>query len=326
MAVTLANVFEGVILEDLSAHVNEIKDALDALSNQNIVVTNVTNINRYHRADGNSITVLDAAGTVNASSQASYASGTFTDNSYNIGRPFVKTLYIGRDKYHVFGITPDMLDKPASRFSVDTMSTFTARISDEIMKYYKEFRQWRRNQVSTFLDELGASANAAVLPLGLQLVADSRVGYFNFDNKGTAALSESEFKTAINAVAKQFDIDGLEIGAKAPLYLFHASNLTLANEILKPNDVINAQYKSAADFKNGIQGLKMAGVYKTTDTNDWVLICEDHMIKRVVMQGYENFQVRIFHDVQNDRIGIEMSDYSIIACDAPTSIYKAIVS
>lgn len=325
MTVTLKAVFEGLITQDLSAHVNEIKDAVDALSNQKIMTVSVANVNRYHRADANAITTLDAVGTVNASAIASYASGTFTDDTYDIGRPMVKTLYIGRDKYHVFGITPDMLDQPASRFS-NVLPSITVRLNEEIIKFYKDFKQYRRNQVSTMLDELGASSDPALLPKGLQLVADSRVGFWNWDNKMVAALSEAEFKLAINAVAKQTDIDGLEVGSQAPLFLFHASNLTLANEILMPNEVVNAMYKSAGDFKAGMQGFKMAGTYKTVDGNDWVAIFENNEIKRVVMQGYENFQVRIFHDVENDRIGIEMSDWSIMSADSPVGIIKAIVS
>ena len=324
MTVTLKQVFEGLITQDLSAVMNEIKDAVDALSNQNIMITEVANINRYHRADANAITTLDAAGTVNASSIASYASGTFTDDTYDLGRPMVKTLYIGRDKYHVFGITPEMLDQPASRFT-GVLPALTMRLNEEIVKYYKDFKQYRRNQVSTMLDELGASSDPALLPKGLQLVADSRVGFWQFDNKFTSALSEAEFELAIDAVAKQTDVDGLEVGAQAPLYLFSPS-LTLANKILKPNEVINAMYKSAADFKNGLNGVKFAGTYKTTDTNDWVAIFENHQIKRVIMKGYENFQVRMFHDVENDRIAIEMSDWSKMAADSPVGIIKGIVS
>ena len=39
MTVTLKAVFEGLITQDLSAHMYEIKDAIDALSNQKIMVT-----------------------------------------------------------------------------------------------------------------------------------------------------------------------------------------------------------------------------------------------------------------------------------------------
>lgn len=330
MAITVSKILLGLITQDATAYVNKIDDAIDGLSNLNVKVVDSENIVEYVDVDGNSITVLNADGTVASGSIANSSDKTYKPVEITIPKPYVKLLKIGRTEFKKFGINPSDLDAPAKRFGLENINAMvkSGALADELKKMYNDFYQWRRNQVHAFLSGLATSTatyqNTADAD---KLVADNRTGHlYDFDNKGTAGLSESEFKVGLNAVAKQIDARGNEIGAKAPQFLFHAENLTLANEILKPNEVVNAQYKSAGDFKM-VNGVKMAGVYKNgSDGNDWVLICEGHKIERLVMTGYETPQVRISHDVINDIILIEMSDRSIMKCTDPTCIYGAIVS
>ncbi len=330
MAITVAKLLKGLITEDATAYINKIDDAIDGLSNINVKVVDVENIVEYIDADANTITVLNADGTVASASVANSSDKTYKTVEFTIPAPYVKQLKIGRTEFKKFGIKPEDLDVNAKRFGISQLNSMVTSgpLAEELQKMYDDFYQFRRNQVHSFLAGLSNSSLAYQKTAdGDYLVANSRTGHLNdFDNLGTAALSDTEFKIGLNAVAKQVNARGNEIGAKAPQFLFHTSNLTLANEILKPNEVVNANYRSAGDFKMG-SGVKMAGVYNnSTDSNDWILICEGHKIQRYVMKGYETPQIRIAHDVENDIIIIEMSDRTIMKCTSPECLYAAIVA
>ncbi len=332
MAITIAQVIEGLVREDAGAKVNKINDAIDALSYMNQKVTNVANIVKTVDTDANSITILNADGTVASGSIASSSARTYKSVEINMPLPYVKTITIPRYQFEQFGITPQMLDTNASRFGIDKINAMVSSgyLAEELQKLYADFTQFRRNQVHTLLSGLATTTVVYQnTPDSDKLVADSRTGnLYDFDNKATASLSDSEFKVGLNAIAKQIDSRGNEIGAKSPQFLFHTSNLTLANEILKPHETINVNYRSAGDFKGGVApAMKFAGVYNNgSDVNDWIILAEGHKIERYTMKGYESPIVRVYHDVENDVIGIEMSDRTIMTCIEPTCIYGGIVS
>lgn len=327
MAITVKDLFERMMTTDLSAKVFEIEDAVDALSNEKVEVVEVNTFSRYTRVDANAATEITAAGDLASGSIASYSSGVWTSNEYNMGRPIRKGITIGEDKFHVFGITPDMLDTSYKMIDEAELSNIYNKLSVEAIKLYQDFKEERRKQVTTFLDEMGASSDQAVLPLGLQVAANSRVGFWNFDNLLSAALSTTEFDNAINGIAVQFDERGNGTGPQQIRYLFHESNFMLAQKILNPNDVLNANYRSAADFKVGglPNGVKFAGNYGTSGS-DWVVIGTKHKIKRLVMKGYEKPKVRIVWDNINNKIYIICSDWTGIVCDSPNGIVKSTVS
>lgn len=328
MAITIKEILVGLITQDATAYVNKIEDAIDGLSNLNVKTVDAKTIVEYIDIDGNSITSLGANGVVAGGSIADASDRVFKTVEITMPEPQVLTLKIGRQLFKKFGITPADLDAPAKRFGLANINSMvkSGALADELKKMYNDFYQNRRNQVHNFLATLAtATATHNLTADGDKLVADNRTGnLYDFDNKGTSALSESEFKVALNAMAKQTDARGNEVGAVAPAFLFHTSNLTLANEILKPNEVVNAQYKSAGDFK---QGVKMAGVYNnSTDSNDWVVLGSNAKVERYVLEGYETPKIRIAHDVINDIIILEMSDCSLIKCTSPEGIFGAIVA
>lgn len=328
MAYTAKKVFEKIFVEDLRNHINAVsnQDAVEVLSNEKKVEVETAQFSNLIRVDAKAFTVIDADGTVNASSKANYNSSTFASNEFDLSRPFCKTLTIGRDIFHVYGIEPGMLSNSYTVTSANAglMSMAVGKLQTELVAYYNALRNYRLNQVKTFLDEMGASSDQAVLPLGLQLAADSRVGYWNFDNKLTSGLSDAEFENAINMMAVQFDESGNAIGSQPIRYLIHESSLTLANKILKPNEVVNAQYKSATDFASGLGNSKFAGVYGTTGS-DWIAIGANHQIYRYVMKGYLDGRIRFYEDSINETFNIEISDWSKIVCKSPAGIVKSIV-
>lgn len=330
MTITVAKLLKGLILEDATSYVNRIDDAIDGLSNINTKVVDSENIVEYIDVDANTITVLNADGTVASGSIANSSDKTFKTVEFSIPAPYIKQLKIGRTEFKKFGITAEDLDVNAKRFGIERLNALVSSgaLADELKKMYNDFYQFSRNQVHTLLASLSnATATYQKTADGDYLVANSRTGHlYDFDNLGTAGLSETEFKIGLNAIAKQVDARGNEIGSKAPQFLFHTSNLTLANEILKPNEVVNANYRSAGDFKIS-SGVKFAGVYNNgSDTNDWILLAEGHKIQRYVMAGYETPQVRITHDTLNDIIVIEMSTRSIMKCTSPECIYAGVVA
>lgn len=330
MTITVKELVQGIVKKDIYSKVYTINDGIDALSNINIEVVDTQNFVEYDETDVGAITILDANGDVNSASIGNANDIVFSQQEFNISRPFVKVFEFGRDKFDEYGINPDMLDTPIttdSAAAINSMMT-TGRLGKKLALLYKKFYQRRRDQVHAFLDELGNTSTAYQKTIaGDQLIADNRTGHaYDFDNKGTAALSESEAEIAIDALAKQIDATGVEVGEQAPQFLFHVGSSTLARKILKPDAVINANYRSAADFKNGVSGFKMAGSYTSTSSKHWVMIGDKHEITRLIYKGYENFKIRVFHDVNNDKIKIEMSDWSILKCTSPVALYKGILS
>lgn len=332
MTITVSKLLAGLITSDATAYINQIKDGIDALSNQNVIISDVENIVEYIDADANVITILGANGVVPAGAIADSSDKTYKTVEIAIPSAYVKQLKIGRQQFTKFGISPSDLDVSAKRFGFSALNSLvqSGALASELNKMYNDFYQWRRNQVHTFLAGLSNSSLVYQKTAdGDYLVADSRTGnLYDFDNKGTASLSESEFKVGLNAIAKQIDARGNEIGVRDAQYLFSTSGVTLPFEILKPSEVVNSAYRSSGDMTGSLpSGVKFAGVYKnSSDVNDWVLICEGHKIERIVMSGYETPQVRIAHDVINDIIVIEMSDRTIVKCTSPECIYGAIVS
>ena len=317
---TIKQVLEKIITEDISNIVYDMSDAIDALGNEKIEVVEAGTISRYHRADASVITVLNSDGTVASASNANYAAGTFASDSYSTGAPYILQLTIGRDKFHAFGIDPDMLDQNASTFTASPM------LLGEINKLVKRFYNFRREQVKTMLDEMGASADSACLPMGKQVVANSRTTYWGFDNQLSSTLTEKSLNDAQDAACVQFDIDGLSVGNPAIRYLLHASKFSLAQQILNPDMVVNAQYKSIADFKGNMTGLKLAGTYNSSSASDWVAIFDNHSIKRICFKGYEQPKARVIYDNVTSQIIIEVADWSLMAIDSPVGIVKAIIS
>lgn len=318
---TTRQVIEKVMSENLSSIMYNMSDAVDALGNEKIEVVEASSISRYHRADTSVITVLNSDGTVASASKASYAAGTFASDVYSTGAPYILQLSIGRDKFHVYGIDGESLDKDYNGME------FSPMLKADIDLLVKRFYSFRRDQVCTMLKELGASADSACLPLGKQVVANSRTTYWNFDNQLAAALSESSLADAQDAACAQFDADGLPVGNPAIRYLLHATKFTLANQILSPDMVINAQYKSIADFKGPMTGFKMAGSYgDTSAANDWVAIFDNHSIKRICFTGYELPKPRITYDQINKQLILEVADWSLMSIDSPVGVVKAIVS
>lgn len=330
MTITLKKVLETLITNDANAVVNVIGDGIDALGNENVRVIPSRNYTEYTDSDASVVTVLNSDGTVASASSSNSVDKVFKSIDIDLVRPSALKLYIPRFEYGLYGISADMLDVNAKRFGYDKIDSLTksGKLADELNKMYKKFYNYRRNQVHAFLSGLATSTlNYQNTVDGDKLCADNRTGHvFDFDNKSTAALSEYEFKVGINAIAGQVDILGNEVGATAPKYLFHSGNLPLANEILKPNEVVNAQYKSAGDFKVVTGGTWACRYTNGTDLNDWVLITEGHKIERLIVAGYEIPQVRIVHEPEEDRILIEMSDWTILKCTDPTHIYAGIVS
>ena len=327
MAITVKDLFEKMMTADLSAVYTSIDDAVDALSMENVEVVDTNIFSRYVKIDANAIAEINADGSLASGSISSYSAGVWTSNEFNMGRPNRKGITIGEDKFHVFGITPEMLNTNYKTIDEGELQRVYARLNAEAVKLYNDFKQERRNQVTTFLNEMGASSDQAVLPLGLQVAANSRVGCWNFDNLLSAALSTGEFDNSINAIAVQFDERGNSTGAQQIRYLFHESNFTLAQKILNPNEVLNSEYRSSTDFRIGglPVGVKFAGVYGTSGA-DWVAIGTKHRIKRLVMKGYEKPSIRIAWDNIDNVIYLSVTDWTGIVCDSPVAIVKSTVS
>lgn len=328
MTITLVKLLEGLIVKDASSELKQINDGIDALSNENVLVSAEDHIVEYVDTDANSITILNSDGTVASGSKANVASRTFKTVEIDMPLPYIKSLYIGRDKYEMFGINPSMLDMNAQRFGIMAANSLVSNgpLAVELKKLYNDFYQFRRNQVHSLLAGLATSTTVYQNTGDAdKLVADNRTGHlYDFDNKGTAALSEAEFKVGLNAVAKQIDERGNEFGFHGAKYLFHTSDAVLAQNLINPSGTVNVQYRTVSDL---IPGMKFGGVYNnSTDANDWVLITEGHKIQRIIKAGYETPQVRIVHDTENDRIIIEVSDRTIMKCTCPLGIYGAIVS
>lgn len=327
MAITLLKILEGLVTVDAGSALNTVADGIDALSNEVVIVSDKDHIVEYIDTDANAITILNADGTVASGSIANASSRTFKTVEIDIPLPYVKTLYIGRDKYEMFGVNPSMLNIMGSgAIQLANQLTQAGPLAVELKKLYNAFYQWRRNQVHSFLAGLATSTTVYQnTPDADKLVADSRTGnLYDFDNKATAALSEAEVKIGLNAIAKQVLCNGNEFGFHTPKYLFSTSDAVLAQNLINPSGTVNANYRTVADLT---PSMKFGGVYNnSTDANDWVMITEGHSIQRIVKKGFEMPQVRIFFDELNDRIGIEMSDRSIMKCTNPCGLYGAIVS
>ncbi len=345
MSKTVKEFLEGSAVVDISRGIRTINDAVDYLSNYNRQVTDKTKIDRIFGADGNSIEIVDEYSNPAAASEADEFDREYTEENLTMTRHGEITLRIGEESFYKYqGLNFGALSMPmpaqgSDKFKIIQGMYFS--LADEVARLIRKAKQYERNQISTFLDELGVSSDPFVLPFGKQLVADSRTDFWNFDNKGTTALDTTEFKKLLNIFAKQVDIEGHEIGDQGGVaMLLHAYDVALCNDLMFPANSVNTLNRTPNDILNPTNA-KMTGTYKTADTTDWVAFSrrfiEEGFLRRITHQYYtyadkagqiiaDGFKLSIFPLEDENCIKIKLKMKSQIAVETPEGIFKAIVA
>lgn len=329
---TVKEILEGIATTKVEETVMTLNDAIDVLNNANRVTLKPGEKHyvRYYDADGNVLSETDKYGVAPSASNSAVEDRTYYEEKIEMPNVEEISVTIGINSFGQYGIdsVTDFLKSPNS-YSEAQINGMGFSINKEVEILLQKVREAERKEVSVFLDELGASSDPFVLPFGEQLVASSGRTKWNWSNKGTAAMSSDELDAALNAMSLQKNINGHLVGGNPIQLLFHARNITGANKLLMPDQVVNSAYKSIADINqmNGLpNSFKMAGSYETTDLNDWIIIAQKNFIKRVSRSSYENYKVSIFPLLDKNQVKICVNKSSILVCDSPIGIWKAIVA
>lgn len=340
MALTVKQALEGFIIEDLHDRVEQVTDPIDMIANYNIEERTEDTFVRVETHDSATFEQLDAYGVLPSSAIAYVKDRVIREQVLTIPGSYEKQIRITREEFSKYGIDFGMLEISGNTASPVALGLYN-NLKREVVKLVTDVMQEERDRVNKFLDEIGASSDGFVCPFNEQLAAASRTnGIWNFNNKGTAALSGTEFKVVYNAFGKQVDIKGHDVGQLVPRILLHASDSGLAEEILKPDTSKDITLRSLADLGGDIP--KMAGQYKpasSSESNDWICFASypfvQKTIRRLVSKQYSSvsidgvtikgWKVDIYEDKPNNRIIVSVQGKSQLVCDSPVGIYKAIV-
>jgi len=336
MTVTLSvkQLLEGVMLQQYSLFLAEIQDLIEVLSEQKIVTTLERTVVRKIGLDDNEMTQKDQYGDYDAAGSANYVDRTYLKDTYDMPEPYTIDFIIPKSRWVNFGITEAMLQLDNSILTESQILAFTDGIKEEFGKLIRKGKQFRNNQVRFLLTNLETSALAWQTPYGFAPVdiAANRTTAFSYTNEFSAALTTAQYKLAVNLFASdQKDGYNNPSPISTPLMLLHASNFSLAEEIHLPAQSVNTLYRTAGDtLLEQTQNVKSVGVYgDTVSTADWVLLGKNHQIYRKTMvdafgrpTNGVSFGIKI---TDNGSLKIWMDDESIMVCDSPEDILKAVI-
>lgn len=338
--ITVKQALEGFIIEDMHDQVEVIEDAIDILANFNVEEHEFDTITRVETHDNASFESPDNYGVVPEAAVANYADRQIRKQVLTLPRYILKRFIIPESEFLKYKINYDMLEATGEDAIQVAVGAYNS-LSREIKKLIGDAIQEVRDDVHTALSELGSSSDTFCLPFNEQIIADSRSnGIWNFDNKGTAALSETELGVAHNSYGFAVDIKGRETGKHTGKMLLVASDTTTAEQLFNPDLVKDVTLRSIVD--GGDKSIpKMVGKYSAGpgETNDWILISDyvfkKRTIRRIISPQYRSVSaggvelrgwlIDIFADRVNNRIVIEIKGRSKFAIESPVGFFKAIV-
>lgn len=342
MALTVKDFILGVLEKKYQAEFSNIVDPIEMLSEGRIeyIPTKNTKVLRTIKERPGTGAVVDKYNKVSGDTNISnFRDYTYTGDDYEFPLPYDEGFQISNFDLSAFGLDADMLLQPknlidgAIKDGTIDIEGVTQMLYEYMVDYIDAIKERRKQQVRDLCINLGTvSAPASQKAFGLNMVdtAASRTTRWSATNKGDAALDETEYDIAVDFLAGgQKNILNQDYGQSAPMLLLHASSYTKAQKIMLPGESVDAN--RLAPGKTIDPTLKqMVGVYNDpTNRNDWILFGKNHQVYRLAKPSPSNQLtggLYIYIDISGGNITFHVCDNSIMVCDSPIDIYKAIVA
>lgn len=344
---TVKELVEGILLEKISNEISDVQDAIDILSEGRLVEMKDRQVTRHIGLDGNVVTSLDKYGDLPDTNDAiaNYQDRTYLSDTYKLKEPSKIGFEIPRQDLDLFGISKELLNSDAESLSDADIASMVSTLKEEwgTLRTLK-MRNFRRNQLITVLSGLGrttrepdytlAGYNLPWFPLELPIAGlnTARTTAWNYTNLGSAALSADTYKEVVNLFyAQQKNAYNVYFQQSKPLWLLKAQEMTLAEEIHLPQEVIETQMRTAGGTFVDASS-KAIGVYYDPDhADDWIMLGANHTIKRIYRNdagstANNGLSMRMYVKEANGALVIELYNHSEIAIDSPIDIFKAVVA
>lgn len=347
----VAQLLSGVATSDTAERVLEVGDVIDVISKANVEYTNADTYTAFLGSDENVPEDVDEYGNPSENSNANVVDRNYQSYSIEFPKEIDISIDIPELQFADYGISYAALNAPAASMTqVDAANMYrninngvvgAKSIANEVASLIEKVYLKERAQVGAALDALESSTDARYYPYSQHIIGDAsdRPNYWNFDNKGTAAIDATELENRTDAMQKQKSFFNAPIGKQNPVFFLHGSKISAVEKLVFPDKTVNVQNRSILDLRaSGYE--KMCGTYAASGANHWIMISDRAIKNKSFRRVYSTkilglaipgsnvqngYVVSIIPDQLGKKVKIRVQSLTMFIITSPVGFDKSIV-